>query len=428
MGALEPEWAPSTIGRELEETFVRRAWYRYDFGDATNRGTWLAKFIAGEFRTNWRPDYEFGLAQATHVGHASSFAAGRMALYAILEALEIGLGDEVILPAYTCVVVANAILYRGARPVYVDVTADDFNLDIQQLERALTPRTRAIIAQHTFGQPARIDAICEIARARGLAVIEDVAHATGGTSAGRPLGSLGDAAFGSTDHSKVFSTSLGGFALSSSPAIIDGLRRVQARAANVPVTARARIAFQYGALGLAARPRLHWLTRMPVEQLARVRLWYYLNDELELNRPDGYPAALPNFAAFVGCQELHGLARNVEHRRWVAARYREILQGVVGPLPEGTFLRYSLLVRSPVLWEHAIGRYFTVGRWFSSVTQGRSAHFEQVGYLPGSCPTAERVAAHIINFPTHLGIDERALQRFERLVRRYHLTEEILPT
>ncbi len=426
--SAEPEWIPSTLGRELEETFVRRALYRYGFEDVTNQIPWLARFVAGAFRTDWRGQYEGGLAQAAQVRHASSFAAGRMALFAVLKALGIGTGDEVILPAYTCVVVPNAILYLGARPVYVDVTSDDFNLNIDQLEQAITSRTRAIIAQHTFGQPAEIDAIREIARTRGLAVIEDVAHAIGGTSLGRPLGSLGDAAFGSTDHSKIFSTSLGGFALSDSPAIQEGLQRMHASAAGLSATARARIVFQYGARGLAARPRLHWLTRMPVEQLARVGVWYYLNDELKLNRPDRYPAVLPNFSAFIGVQELRNLASNITHRRFVAARYREILQGVTGPLPEGAFLRYSLLVRSPMRWEHTLGRYFTIGRWFSSVTQGRSTDFDQIAYAPGSCPTAEHVSAHIINFPTHAGVDEGALEKFEGLVRRFRLTNDILST
>src|SRR5262249_56216288 len=105
-----------------------------------------------------------------------------------------GLGDEVITSAFSFVASASTALMLGARPVFVDIDPVTFNLDPTLVERAVTPRTRAILAVHLYGQPAAMDAIGEIARARGVAVIEDAAQAVGAGYAGRPPGSRTDVA------------------------------------------------------------------------------------------------------------------------------------------------------------------------------------------------------------------------------------------
>src|SRR5438270_4063417 len=123
--------------------------------------------------------YETEFARLTHTVYAFSFAAARMGLYAILEALDIGPGDEVIIPAYTCVVVPNAILYRGAKPVYVDIDPITFNIDVRKVETAITSKTRALYAQHTFGLVCDVDGLNAIGRQYRLPVIEDAALALG---------------------------------------------------------------------------------------------------------------------------------------------------------------------------------------------------------------------------------------------------------
>ena len=112
---------------------------------------------------------------------AFAFWKGRVALYAILESLGIGPGDEVIMPGFTCVVVPNAVLYRGAIPIYVDIEETSFTMDVRDIEQKITSRTRAIIVQHTYGIPAEMDAIMAVAAQAGVAVIEDCAHALGST-------------------------------------------------------------------------------------------------------------------------------------------------------------------------------------------------------------------------------------------------------
>ena len=123
------------------------------------------------------------------------FFKGRVALYAILKSIGIGQGDEVILPGFTCVVVPNAITYLGAKPVYIDIASVTFNIDPSKIEEKITEKTRAIIAQHTFGIPAEMDIIMEMAKKYNLYVIEDSCHAIGSKYKGKEIGTFGDASF-----------------------------------------------------------------------------------------------------------------------------------------------------------------------------------------------------------------------------------------
>lgn len=414
------------ILRELEEIIFRRGLYRYDFFDGTNKGWLVFEYVLAKFKDDWISAYEDAIARHGGVPYAISFGAGRMALYAILEALDIGNDDEVILPAYTCVVVPNAILYRGAKPVYVDICQDNFNIDVSKIEKVITPRTKAILAQHTFGQPCDIESISEIARRHGLTVIEDCAHAFGASFKGRRLGAWGDVAFVSTDHSKVLSTSIGGFVICASRPLAEKIRRIQGRSPYLPWHCRLRIVLQYSLSALLNRPRIYWFGRILIGMLQGAKLFFYFWDELKVSRPKLYPVRLSNFQAFVGWHEIQDLERNIRHRRDVASHYREILAGESGGLVDGAYLRYSLLVNSPERWEQTIGKYFTVGRWFSSVAQGRMDRWGEIEYRPGLCPVAEFIALHIINFPTHFLIDGKAVKRFRDLVARNGLKTDII--
>lgn len=121
-------------------------------------------------------------------------ANGLDALHLILRAIEVGPGDEVIVPANTYIATWLAITYAGATPVPVEPDESSFNIDPSRIEAAVTPRTKAVIAVHLYGQPADMDAIKEVARRHNLKIIEDAAQAHGARYKGKRAGSLGDAA------------------------------------------------------------------------------------------------------------------------------------------------------------------------------------------------------------------------------------------
>lgn len=138
--------------------------------------------------------FEAEFAAYCNVRHCVGVANGLDALHLILRAYSIGAGDEVIVPAHTFIATWLAVTYAGATPVPVEVIPATGNLDPAKIEAAITPRTKAIMPVHLYGQPADMDPILEIAARHGLKVIEDSAQAQGALYKGRRTGGLGDAA------------------------------------------------------------------------------------------------------------------------------------------------------------------------------------------------------------------------------------------
>ena len=135
---------------------------------------------------------EKSFAEYNKVNHAIGVASGTDALHLALRALDIGPGDEVITVAFTFIATVEAISYVGATPVFIDIKPDTFNFDPAELEKKITPKTKAIIPVHLYGQPAAMSTILETARKYNLFVVEDCAQAIGAEYKGKKVGSLGD--------------------------------------------------------------------------------------------------------------------------------------------------------------------------------------------------------------------------------------------
>lgn len=347
--------------------------------------------------------YEAAFAAAAGCARAFSFASGRMALYRLLEALDVGPGDEVLLPAFTCVVVANAVLYRGARPVYADI-GPDFNIDPEDAARKAGPRTKVVVAQHTFGRVCDVAALAELCRARGASLIEDCAHALGAARDGRPAGSLACAAYFSTDHSKVVSTGTGGAVTTSDPALAARLGALHAATPFLSPRRVRRILATFAAEFALTEPSFYPLGRFAFKALGRAGAWGYFRDELLLERPTAYPypARLSAAQARIGLSQLERLARNIAHRRAAAAAFARALGPAAAPPgPGDACLRFTWLAQDRAPWLAGFRDLLDMGVWFTSVVEGRSERLEDVGYRPGSCPRAEFAAAHCLNLPTH---------------------------
>ena len=156
--------------------------------EAINRVLESSSYVLGEEVTAF--EEEFAAYSEARCGIAVN--SGTSAIHLALLAARIGPGDEVITVPFTFVATAAAILYVGARPVFVDIDPQSFTIDVNQIEPAITPRTKAILPVHLYGQPADMDPILDIARRHGLVVIEDAAQAHGAEYKGKRVGGLGD--------------------------------------------------------------------------------------------------------------------------------------------------------------------------------------------------------------------------------------------
>jgi len=137
--------------------------------------------------------FEEEFSKVSGIKHIVGCGNGTDALSLALEALEVGLGDEVITTPFTWISTAETIVHRRAKPVFVDISLEDFNIDPEKISAKITSKTKAIIAVHLFGQPARMPEICSLAKDNGLKVIEDGAQAHLAAIGGQPIGTFGDA-------------------------------------------------------------------------------------------------------------------------------------------------------------------------------------------------------------------------------------------
>lgn len=383
-------------------------------------------------------EYERQLSEYYGGLEAITFGAGRMALYAILKAMNLRDGDEIVLPGYTCVVTSNAIRFAGLKPVYVDVLREDANMAPELVEKALTPRTRAILAQHTFGIACNLPALMEISRRHGVPIIEDCAHAIGARWDGQLLGRFGIAAFFSTEGSKMFSTERGGFATTGDAELARRIRAVQADAAfRSEASERAcllRWCYRAALLGnpwLAPRVQameavLRYFRFPGLEEIVNYSQKDY-DDELVGRRVNPYPARLPNLMAYAGSLQVSRLEAQLAHRRQLAAYLEQQLPrfGVsllVYPREHAqpSWVRFPFVVEDRPWWTRVIASCgLAPGVWLDSPIHPHESDWGAAGYVMGLCPNGEYLGRHIINLPLHSHVSRRYL---ERLVWRLERT------
>jgi perosamine synthetase len=171
--------------------------------------------------------FEAAVAEFVSLPHAIAVSSGTAGLHLCVRALGIGEGDEVIVPSFTFIAAANAIRYERAVPVFADIDATTLNIDPRSMEAAITPRTRAIVVVHTFGIPADMPAILEIAGRHRLLVIEDACEAIGAEHTGHKAGSMGHAGVFAFYPNKQITTGEGGMVVTRDEALARRIRAMR---------------------------------------------------------------------------------------------------------------------------------------------------------------------------------------------------------
>lgn len=370
------------------------------------------------------PAFERAFAERVGARHAVSFAAGRVGLYGILRSLGIGAGDEVLVPVPTHIVVANAISYAGARPVYVDCDPLTYGIDLEQAGQRVTERTRALLVQHTFGIPVDMTSARALAERAGLHLIEDCVHALGATFRGGQVGTFGRAAFFSTEETKTISTTMGGVATTDDDEIAWWLRAFQRACRPPSADQAARCLLKLVVYHALTEPRAHVLARAAYDLGGRRHPLPRptVAAELRGERPADFARRLSNGQAAVGLTQLAGLDANLAHRSRIAGLYRALLEprGFAVPRPPGgsepAYVRYPVWVEDRASTQRAVAARAVLGTWFTSVLE-EAVDPRCGGYLPGSCPRAEDAARHLVNLPTHPRVSDRdAIQIAARLI------------
>jgi dTDP-4-amino-4,6-dideoxygalactose transaminase len=245
-------------------------------------------------------------------------------------------------------------------------------------------------------------------------VIEDCAHALGASNAGRPAGSLGTAAYFSTDHTKIISTGAGGMVTTDDADLAARVSAIQRASPFLPSWRIRRLLAALASEIVLLSPELCLAGRYLQALFARMGLREgFFADELLTTLPatPAYPARLSNAQAVIGLRQLDTLDSNLAWRRHVVALFDDALETVGRGGSRQALLRYTFLVENREAWIRHLEQAVDPNVWFTSVVHGRDLNLNEVAYEWGSCPTAEQSALHCVNLPTH-----RRIRRPERLV------------
>lgn len=312
-------------------------------------------------------------------------ASGTDALSLALRACDVGPGDEVIVPPFTFMATAGAVSGLGARPVFCDIQADTFNLDPAQIEKYITPRTRAIQVVHLYGHPADMGAILEIAQKHNLRVIEDCAQATGAELGGRKVGTLGDLGCFSFFPSKnLGGVGDGGMVLTQDESLAERIRCLR---------------------GHGSRRK-------------------YFHDELGTN------SRLDEIQAAVLRIKLTYLSNWNNARRAVAQAYRELLEGSVRPPVEREgchHVYHQFTIRTQgrdslmdQLNHQGIG---------AVIYYPRALHLQKVyaqfGHKAGDFPVTDQAQDEVLSLPMYPELSREQVEQVAQAVNRFHSQQTV---
>ena len=371
--------------------------------------------------------YQQNFARFLGAGRAFAFWKGRVALYALLRALGVGAGDEVILPGYTCVMNVNPIKYVGARPVYVDIEPDTFNMNVNLLEGKITNKTKVIIAQHTYGYPCEMDAIMNIAGSHSIPIIEDCCLALGSKYKGRMAGTFGRAGYFSFQWNKPYTTGLGGMVITSDRELAE---RIESLAENEMCPPSGREVFM-----LRVQLMIYRLLIYPRTTALAQSLFRYLTkkgavvgssstSEFEPVKADDFFKAMSTVQARSGIRQFGKIEKNIAHRRKMAQLYDELLAAKGWqPSKDSRDLAEPVMVRYPVritekdkALAQAAKAGIELGSWFECPLHPIETPLTSYDYEIGVCPEAEKAAREVVNLPLHTRVNEKTAVRTVKFI------------
>ena len=333
---------------------------------------------------------------------------GRSALDLLFSSLESRPGDEIIVQSFTCVTAVNPVVWNGFTPIFADVAPGTFSPSVEDIERLITPHTRAIVLQHTFGLTAPVHEIVALAKSRDILVIEDCSHALASPITGQKLGTFGDAAIISFGVDKTLPTVFGGAVLVSNPQFArDVAARYEAWTTIATTESLRWLIYPLLVRGLKALPNsIRGKTRGLLVRLGWLRI-SVTTSEYKGGKAPGVSQRLSGVHASVISHELKNLPQNAKHRRAIVSLYAEVLSGMSNLQAhhyDDGLIKYPVICESPELRAHILQEFTLRGlpliTWYSPAIFPQGVNLSRLGYDPATCPVAEDLATRIISLPT----------------------------
>lgn len=357
------------------------------------------------------------------VSYAIPFNSGRSALFATLKAIDVGKGDEVIIQAFTCVAVPNAVLALLAKPIYCDITST-LTIDPKEVEKKITKKTKAIIVQHTFGIPANMADLTRIAKENKIPLIEDCAHTIGGEYRGKKLGTFGTAAIFSFGRDKAFSSVFGGMAITNKKEIGITLQSIQKNVDSPSFFWVYQQLFHPVAFSLIL-PFYNLFSigkiLLVVLQKAQLLSFPVFPWEKKGKMDTNFVRKMPNALACLALSQLKKINTYNKRRQEISQGYLNLLKSF-----EVVYIESIPFLRLPILVEKRDDfiSYFKknnihIGNWYSNVIDPKGVDFASIFYQEGSCPQAEQIAQKIVNLPTYPTMSQNDIKKVAHTLSEY---------
>lgn len=354
-----------------------------------------------------------------------SFNSGRSCLLAILEAMNIKKGDEIIVQGFTCNAVINPIIAKGGKPVFIDLK-DNLNINEKKIQAAISSKTKAIIVQHTFGWPAEIKEISDICKDNNIYLIEDCAHSLGAKYDNQYVGSFGDVSFFSFGKDKIISSVFGGI-------IVVNNQELKIKEYDFPSN--------LWTLNQLFYPVLMEYIFLPLFKFRIGRLFYSLMFELNIfslrsvvkkeNQgilPNYFGKRMPNALAVLALNQLKKIERFNKRRKEIAQLYfKEFNNSSIKTVfnedyenKEPVFLKFPVLINNPdkVLSDLRKDNIFLNDGWRETVIVPPLTNQDKMGYRKGDCLLGEKISKQILSLPTHAKLSNKDIKRIALALKK----------
>ncbi len=346
------------------------------------------------------------------------FNRGREAIYIALQALGVSQNDEVLVQAMTCSAVVTPILCLGAKPVYVDISKDTFNIDTENLKKKISTKSRVLIVQHTFGRFAEMEMIQKVCKANDIKVIEDCAHLFRSDIKDTAVGKFSDISIFSFAQDKAISSITGGLLVVNNPGYLEKVKTLY-ELCDDQTEQESKYPLSYLKLWSFAKkyyftPLLPFQKRITIGKVAiMISRWLKVTKQqasADIER-EITPSKMSNIQYALLGNQLNKLDELNRHRRDVLRIYDDKSNDLL--------IRYPVLVENPEMALNLLSQEkHLCGRWYNSIVFPIK-DMKVVRYMEGSCPTAEYVVKHIINLPLDMDIAKSDAENIKRIVSKF---------
>lgn len=375
---------------------------------------------------NYKAAYHKAISETLGVSenHIYTYWKGRVALYTALKAIGIGPGDEVILPAFTCVVVPNAILYLGATPIYVDIQKESLCATSKAIEAKITSNTKCILIQNMLGMSFEVDEIISVAKNHKIYTIEDCTHGFGGTYKGISNGLKTDFAFFSSQWNKPFSTGIGGILYVQNKNLLETVKNINKELLAPSFTNVLNLRILIFARTYILKNWSYWFLLRLYRKLSAIGLVvgssskeeiegieepanYFMNSSI-VQTKNGVKA-LNKLTVILSTRKKNGLNLN----DWMISNNKYHLSEA--HLKNHSFLKYPILVKNrDAFLKAAENNKIPMGDWFISPLHPVKGDLSKWKLSVSEFPNALEISRQIVNLPTDINHMDSLIQFLEK--------------